>query len=282
LMDDAKVPESRRASCIEEAARKQKTWNALLRPHRRRDADPDFPGDLPADAPGGKVTVEYGPMNSAFARVMGPVLKQAHLFENLAGIATKLYVLPRDTKIIVRDCDEANCWYSEDDGSVTICYSMMKLVLDLVHQHEGGQTGAPPPPVATPTPKPKPAPQSVDLPHFLTGTWFSQTTNALGFAETRAMLNADGTYLAQESIRMSSGGFVVITARGRWSAQPMGGNRFTMTQVPFEWTPRQICQAPGYCQPLTLGRVTEVITIVDRNTMRTQAGQINRVTPPEE
>jgi peptidoglycan hydrolase-like protein with peptidoglycan-binding domain len=127
-----------------------------------------------------------------------------------------------------------------------------------------------PPPAPVPAPAAPPPPQ--DMQHFLAGTWHSQRQIDLGFADIYAVLNLDGSYSRQTTLRMANGNSVVITVRGRWSAQPAGGNAVAINDTPLFWTPRAVCSAPLRCQALSFVQRTETFSIINHNTLGTPAG----------
>ena len=58
---------------------------------------------------------------SQFTREFGPKIKAAGYFDRVAASLTRLYVLPRNVPIFVRECDVYNAWYSSDAHSVAMC-----------------------------------------------------------------------------------------------------------------------------------------------------------------
>ena len=126
------VPENDRprfvGRCQEVFRKKERAWDTLLKPHRR-NIDPNLPGDLPADAPGHKMTVDYSWLDVAiasdFTRKFGPILKQSGVFDTVAETLTKYYVLPRDVTIFVRECDINNAWYTPPTGSISFCMNFI-------------------------------------------------------------------------------------------------------------------------------------------------------------
>src|SRR5262249_23710236 len=94
-MDTAGISADRRQGCADQFAAINAAWDGVLKAHRR-NVDPNLPGAMPTDAPGGSMPVEYGALTSPFAQKLGPVLQQYQLFELLAGSLGKIYVLPRN------------------------------------------------------------------------------------------------------------------------------------------------------------------------------------------
>src|SRR5262249_46710010 len=133
-----------RAVCRHAFEKKWAAWNTLLKPHRRNLGDPDLPADLPADAPGKKLQVNYGwldvPLAADLTKKVGAQLKEAKTFDRLAESFTKEYVLPRnDVTIFVRECNvEFNAWYQPYDHSISMCLNIAKAVTEYLKPRPGG------------------------------------------------------------------------------------------------------------------------------------------------
>ena len=121
--------------CERDFTRKWAAWNALLKPHRR-NTNPKMPGDLPADAKGGKMYVDYSwldvPMASDFTRKYGAVIRDSRVFDRVAENFTRDYVLPRDIPIYIRECDVYNAWYSPDAHSLSMCLNFAQYALEML------------------------------------------------------------------------------------------------------------------------------------------------------
>ena len=284
IMETAEIPKPRRDRCVSDMARRREAWNTQLRAHRRQGVDPDFPGDRPADARGGRITVEWQQSKTEAGEHLRKGLSESRVFENMVEVLNKLYVMPRDTKLIFRDCDVENCWYSPRDGSVTMCYEMIVFAIKTFYEHESGgapQPGPrtdprPPGPQPNPQPGPQPAPRTVNLSQFLTGTWHTVVNYAGGAEDMMMTLNPDGSFVSRGTL-MTAGTMVNLQIAGRWMASPLGGNQFNFSTNPLQWSPQQICPQYGYCMPLPMMPQTNAIEIVDPNTLRSAVGTSTRV-----
>ena len=297
VMQQTGIPERTRARCIDDERKRHAAWDRLLRDHRRQGVDPVMPGTLAASTPGGTVTVEFQEPKTPQFKVLESFLQRSHMLETAAALLTKLYVLPRDTKIVVRECGQVNCFYRPSDGSVTMCYEMLAYVLQTFARHEGTGTTDQQKPTATPastTPSTTPTPttptpttptpgeaagKTMNLAQFLAGTWQLQQRADNGVVdEILVEAHPDGTYRARHDAGIPGKAKLVVGVVGRWSATPAPGPRmFDLTLTPVQWSPREVCGQAGNCQPLNLPPTHVRVQIVDRNTLASDQGQATRV-----
>ena len=287
VMQQTGIPERTRARCIDDERKRHAAWDNLLRGHRRRGVDPVMPGDLDPATPGKRMTIEFrAPRDHRFDPLV-TFFKQTRMLETAAELVTKLYVLPRDTKIIVEECGVANCFYRPSDGSVTMCYEMLAFVMDVFNHHEGssGPVAAdkPPAPEASAPPPPPPVARQgasgMNLAAFLAGTWHLVNRGDNGVVDDiQIEAMADGTYRAHHNAGRPDGAKLAVGVLGRWSTEPAAGDRdFQLTLTPVQWSPRQFCGGDGKCQPLDLGPTRLVVTVVDRNTLLSAQGRATRI-----
>jgi hypothetical protein len=125
-----------RAVCQRDFTKKWAAWNTLLRKHRRNLGDPELPADLPADAPGKKMRVDYRwvdvPLAATLTKSVGAQLRDSKIFDRIAESFTKEYALPEaDVTIFVRECDvQFNAWYSPHFHSISMCLNIAKQVAE--------------------------------------------------------------------------------------------------------------------------------------------------------
>lgn len=282
VMQQTGIPERTRARCIDDERKRHAAWDTLLRSHRRRGVDPVMPGDLDPSTPGKTVTVEYAPTSNENYAALGEFLKRSQMLETAADLLSKLYVLPRDTKIIVRECGAVNCFYNSRDGSVTICYEMLAYVLVMFNRHEGTQ--GQPVTTGTTAPTPQPAPQTappastLDIAGTLAGIWRMQINSGSTVDNLLIEAKADGTYKARHEVGVGEGKQVVVATIGRWSAEPVAERQsFKLVITPLKWYPTNICNDAGACTPLNLSPVEVVVRVQDRNTLVAQDIRATRV-----
>ena len=70
VIDKLRMPDARRQSCVQQAGRRAEAWKTLLRPHRRAGVNVNFPGDLPAETKGGRITADYQPSKTPEGEMM--------------------------------------------------------------------------------------------------------------------------------------------------------------------------------------------------------------------
>jgi rhodanese-related sulfurtransferase len=127
------IDERTLSRCEQEYTKQNRAWRTILAPYTR--VGPWHPeGTQPANAPGAKVTVEFKPSKYR----VGNFIKAAFA-ESLTGFGeefSKAYVLPRPLKIVYRDCDQLNAWYSHEDASITMCYNLLENLVSMVSDVE--------------------------------------------------------------------------------------------------------------------------------------------------
>ncbi|MBE7202128.1 MAG: hypothetical protein INR70_30585 [Parafilimonas terrae] len=134
-VDEAGIPQRIQKRCLNDEIRRHAAWVTLLRSHRRRDISPLIPGDLDPKTPGHTVRLFYGTTKIDSIRDFAARLKSSQLFDKIADGLARLYVLPRDTRIVFRDCGSENSFYDPFNGSVTMCYELMAFALDTLRRH---------------------------------------------------------------------------------------------------------------------------------------------------
>ncbi len=261
VMEVGNIPPRRRERCVTDERHRHAAWAALLRPHRRRNADPDFPGDLPANTPGGRVSVEWRPAADPLAARLSAMLQRGGGFEAIAATISNLEVLPRDTKIIFRDCGVINAFYDTKDGSVTMCHELMGQIYKVFRRHAPAM-------VATVSARADdsglddPNKGGETLARFLRGFWRVQTAAGTMTAE----LAMDGSY------RMTGGaGGTSSAVSGRWSAVPMGKGEVQLSLVPMQ------ASGEGLAHGVAMMPQTAMLHVQDTDTMMSPLGMVSRM-----
>lgn len=269
LMDAAGIPDRTKQRCIADEPKRHAAWDKLLTPMRRRGVAPNIPGDLDPATPGHTVTVVYEEPKDPAMRPFAEELRDSGAFEVIAEAVAKQFVLPRDTKIVFRDCGVENCFYSPSDGSVTMCWEMINFVMQEFRKH--GQNAPLPPqpgPVPGPAPAPGPGPNpgpSLSLDQFLIGRWHERS-NANGMViDMQLEFGPQNMYQAQ--LQVMSPQPMTIQVQGQWRITPTGDNRAQINFVPIRWFPPQAPMNP----------TTVPIELVDRNTFRSADGIATRL-----
>lgn len=271
-MDAADIPVDRREECVYDFERKWGAWERLLRPHRRA-IDPRLPGDQPADAPGGRVTVEHGRVYSTFGKKVSETVQRMRLLESVAETIQRYYVLPRDLRINMYDCSDENAWYSEYHHTVTLCYGLISVMSELL----GGESLSNTQSVASipfmTGPQPTLPGQATDsLNRTLLGVWLGKITVNGETVTLRTEFSGDGTYT---QLAEQANGFKV-TIQGGWSLQPLSGNRGRVASFPHSWSPTEYCES-GHCQALRFTPESVEFVVIDRNTIEIEGARLERV-----
>ena len=272
VMDRAEIPEPRRQRCVADRIKADRAWGELLRSHRRKGVIANQPGDMPVDAPGGSITVEYGEAKTEKLKIFADSFRESKAMDTVAKVISKLYVLPRDTKLITKECGFENAFYQPGDGSVTICYEIVDAVITAFVKAEtgGGQGGG----GGGGGDAPKPAP--VDLGQFLTGTWHIEVYQEKGGGEVNIEYRRDGSAVGNRTVMTQLGPFQQEFA-GSWAARSTGENKAALTFAPTRWQPQQLCMPEGFCTPMPLSRNTAQIELLDKNTFKSESGIATRI-----
>ncbi len=259
VMEVGKIPAHRRERCVTDERRRHGAWAALLRPHRRRNADPDFPGDLPADAPGGRISVEWRPAADPLAARLSAMLQRGGGFEAIAATISNLEVLPRDTRIVFRDCGVVNAFYDTKDGSVTMCHELMGRIYQVFRRHAPSMVAT----VSARADDPEGLGQGGEvLARFLRGFWRVQTAGGTMMAE----LATDGSF------RMTSAaGGPSSAVSGRWSAAPMGNGQVQLCLVPMQ------ASGEGLAHGVAMMPQTAMLHVETADTMASPLGMVSRM-----
>jgi hypothetical protein len=298
VMEQTGIPERTRARCIDDERKRHLAWDSLLRSHRRRGVDAVMPGDLDPATPGKRMNVVFeAPKTQAYAPLR-VFLERSRMLDTAGDLMSRLYVLPRDTKLVVRECGDTNAFYNSDDGSVNLCYEMVAWVLATFAKHEGvsgpvagdatpaqpmpsqpmPSQPAPSRPAGTPAGPPPPA-TTFNIAAFLEGSWRLKTTEDKGVTDDiLVQASADGTYRGRHDVSIPNADHVTIGVVGRWSAEATANPRtYNLVLTPQQWSPRQICGKGGSCAPLDLDETRITVQIKDRNTLVSDQGQVTRV-----
>jgi len=137
IAKDVGMEERTLGRCEEEFTRQNRAWRTILAPHTRVGAwHPE--GLLPVDAPGANIEVVFEPSKSRVGEFL-----VAAFSDGLKGFAedlSKTYALPRDLKVIYKDCGELNAWYSPREGTITMCYDLIEELAVMISDIEMGTT----------------------------------------------------------------------------------------------------------------------------------------------
>lgn len=279
LMDKTGVPEDQREVCRWNAPKHRNAWDTLLRGHRRHGVEPLLVGDLDPSTPGHQITVVYEEPKTEIGKKVQKILKDSRALEMIADSVGKLYVLPRDTKIVVKDCGVVNCWYGSENGSITVCHEMVETISAMFNKYDDTgkpEAGTTPPDGGAPGSETPDGGKTVSIETYLLGTWRSDFDSADGPVATLTHFDRDGTYQAVQRIGTARGN-VDIKVTGRWKAEVVGGDTFSLELTPQKWSPKEICASRNRCRRVDLSRVKNDIAVVDDDTMRSPRGEVKRI-----
>jgi hypothetical protein len=110
IADLLSMPEQRRVRCARELDRLDRSWKAVLEPHRRTQETSTVHS----------VYLEPGPDTQPFAEV----LRAEGLIDNATARLAEAFVIPREVGIVGRDCGHANAYYVGEDARIDICYEL--------------------------------------------------------------------------------------------------------------------------------------------------------------
>lgn len=119
LADRFKMPEDRRDGCIDDAYRSWESWDKVLSPHRRDSDDAVQPS---------KITIQYQE-DDAFSDVR-TYFMEISLLEDTARYLHQNFKLP-PLHLKAEQCGEANAFFDPEAQSVTMCYELYDLLLEI-------------------------------------------------------------------------------------------------------------------------------------------------------
>jgi hypothetical protein len=287
LADKVQINERTRARCLQEYEKRYRAWENILKPVSR-NLGPDIPGDHPADAPGGKIILTFQEPKGEIGRVVTTLVRDTDVMKDVAQLLEKAFVWPRDVQVEFRDCEQINAWYDPQIGKVTMCYSIVEHFSKIVFAAEtggggGGGTGGgggggteprrepQPDPRRQPTPRQQ-EPTAADYMAYFVGTWAATISSPEGSFNAQVTYNKDLTYQLILQLPMGQ-----TEVRGTWSAQPAGTNKARIEAVPSDWSPRQYCNAYGYCQPNPQYPSQVVVHLIDKNRVNAEGNVWQRV-----
>lgn len=258
------LEERTRARCLHDYPKRYQAWETILKTVSR-NLGPDLPGDLPANAPGGKVVLTIQPGKSQIAQVVVGALQHNNTMATILDAFSQIFVWPRDLHVEFRDCERINAWYDPGEGKITMCYSAIEYFSNVVFNGEAGQPGAGQPtgqPGGQPTGQPANQPTGQDATTYLVGSW--QATIPIDGGQ----IFATAIYDQQGQFRLDMNApFGASQTIGTWQAEVTAQNQILLSSNPTQWSPQQFCDGNGYCQPNVQQPEQIVVTVIDQNTV---------------
>jgi len=141
LADRVKLPERERGRCETDHAKRYRAWEMIVAPYARNKGG-EYPGHLPADAPGASIKVIYERSASSFGQSLQAEFQNLRLFEGLAEGLEDLLVWKRDFEIIFADCGVANAFYDPANARIVMCWEGIEYFFWTVAEPEGVRRNA--------------------------------------------------------------------------------------------------------------------------------------------
>lgn len=245
LADQVRFGQSNKGRCLNDYRRSARAWDTLLR-LRARNLGPDLPGTHPADAPGGRIILNFSPTYYRYGS-MARRLFDEFLGEWLQEMSRQL-VWPRNLLVEFRDCGEPNAFYSPSYG-IRMCHELIERASQTVFQAEG---------LATLTP-------GMPATAFVKGDWWARMNTKSGLLDITITYSPDQTYISNEIWTQS--GNLAARVTGVWSAQSAGLGQLMIHRNPTQFHPREFCNSLGYCRPHARQPANYQARIINRNTM---------------
>jgi hypothetical protein len=131
LADETKMPESRQHSCKQDYAKASRSWDMVLKPHRRTPDQPET-----------KINIVYGDAQGDF-EIFARSFREVRMLETVAERAAADYVWPASFTMEMLSCDGPNASWDDEARILKICY---QLAFDFVQLYLA-YVAAPPPTV---------------------------------------------------------------------------------------------------------------------------------------
>lgn len=120
------LPDERAFYCQDEYLQVEHAVNWIRQHFARKDEQPI----------GHRLRVEYQtpPQHLPEARELLEKVRASGELEAIAERASSTFALPRDLKLIVASCGEANAWYNRISGELTLCYERILYFRELASE----------------------------------------------------------------------------------------------------------------------------------------------------
>ncbi|HEY7296317.1 MAG TPA: DUF4344 domain-containing metallopeptidase [Xanthobacteraceae bacterium] len=128
VADEIKMPQSRQESCKEDYAQASRSWDMVLKPHRRA-----------LDQPETKINVAYSDAEGDF-ELFARSFRSVQLLEAVAERAATDFTWPAPFTIEMGSCGRPEAAWAEKTRTIRVCY---ELAFDLAQLHLAYVPGAP-------------------------------------------------------------------------------------------------------------------------------------------
>ena len=120
LADEIKMPQSRQESCKEDYAKVSRSWDMVLKPHRRTPDQPET-----------NINVVYGDAEGNL-EVFARSFRSVRLLEAVAERSAADFAWPTPFTIEMRSCGRPEAAWADKSRTIRICY---ELAFDLAQLH---------------------------------------------------------------------------------------------------------------------------------------------------
>lgn len=120
LAESVDLPKERQETCRFDAWQNDTTWDKLLTPVIRSDAEA---------APSEDATITFGPTKTFGAE--RDDLKEIGLLEHIQELITQHYRFAPGIKILAKECGESNSFWNAETRELTICYELVSDYQDM-------------------------------------------------------------------------------------------------------------------------------------------------------
>lgn len=193
----AGIPEHRLHRCAGDYKRRHAAWNELMEKYGKQGKG------------GGRMTLKIEPPRKSAYKPFEDEFRRDNFFQKVLDLMTSAVRLPRDVPVVVKECGQANAFWSPRAGEIILCYEMYAEIVQLFLA--AAQAGEKPKGQPT-TPAPQPQQPRPGAGGPLVGTWQCRN-NVVGSTEQLA-LGGDGSFRSIARDYMGT-----VSSWGRWSAQ---------------------------------------------------------------
>jgi Putative metallopeptidase len=112
LADNAKMPESRQQSCKRDYEKAVRSWEVVLKPHRRTPDQPET-----------RINVVYGDADGNF-EVFARSFRTVRILETVAERSASSYVWPAPFTMEMLSCGGPNASWDDETRTLKVCYQL--------------------------------------------------------------------------------------------------------------------------------------------------------------
>ena len=128
LADETKMPQSRQESCRKDYAKASRSWDTVLKPHRRAPDQPET-----------RIDVAYGNAQGNL-EVFARSFRAVRILETVAQAAAADFAWPAPFAMEMQSCGRSDAAWSDKTRTVRVCY---ELAFDFVQLYRAYVAAAP-------------------------------------------------------------------------------------------------------------------------------------------